>query len=107
MQESFQAASKDPSPPPCLARPRMSTADRLGSREDATGAINFVAPGQPLQNPLSLLLDRSIVEICRRFRDSSATKKHTPGAVLVCMARPEARDSGPHLPQQDPGRRRG
>src|SRR5208337_5503306 len=48
-KRGVQAARDCPSPPPTpaggpVARPEMSTADRLGSRERADGATHFVAP---------------------------------------------------------------
>ena len=48
-KRGVHAARNGPSPPPTpaggpVARPEMSTADRLGSRERAGGAAHFVAP---------------------------------------------------------------
>jgi len=48
-KRGVQADRNGPSPPPTsaggpVARPEMSTADRLGSRERAAGATHFVAP---------------------------------------------------------------
>src|SRR5208282_5483176 len=43
-KRGVQAARNGPSPSPCVARPEMSMADRLGSRERAAGATHFVTP---------------------------------------------------------------
>src|SRR5271157_4063063 len=43
-KRGVRAARNSPSPPPCVARPEMSTADRLGPRERAEGVTHFVAP---------------------------------------------------------------
>ena len=48
-KHGVQTARNGPSPPPTpaggpVARPELSTADRLGSRERADGAAHFVAP---------------------------------------------------------------
>src|SRR5271157_1816176 len=43
-KRGVQAARNGPSPPPCVAKPEISQADRLGSRERAAGATHFAAP---------------------------------------------------------------